>query len=64
MLAIAYSWLGETSLALDAMRQVIEDRHTACRFARSAHYLSPLHGLPEFERMLTSAGLPTPDRSA
>jgi hypothetical protein len=63
--AIANSWLAETSLALDAMHQAIASRHTICLFARSAPYLAPLRRqAAEFDRMLTSAGLPTNDRSA
>ena len=56
--SIGCAWLGETSLALDAMRQTIEDRHTLCLFARFAPYLAPLQSLPEFDRMLRDAGLP------
>jgi tetratricopeptide (TPR) repeat protein len=58
MRAIAYGWLGEHSLALDAMRDTIAARHTVCLFARCAPYLEPLQGLTEFDRMLTEAGLP------
>ena len=61
MQAIVYAWLGETSLALEAMHRVVEDRQTVCLFARSAYYLSPLHGELEFERMLADViGLDLP----
>jgi tetratricopeptide (TPR) repeat protein len=58
---IACAWLGETSLALEAMQQTIEGRHTVCLFARYAPYLAPLHHLPQFNRMLSDAGLPPAD---
>jgi len=58
LLAIVYGRLGETSQALEAMQQVVNDRQTVCLFARLAPYLAPLHGEAEFERMLLDAGLP------
>lgn len=60
LLAIVYGRLGETSQALEAMQQVVNDRQTVCLFARLAPYLAPLQGEAEFARMLVDAGLPAP----
>jgi TolB-like protein len=54
---IGYAWLGETSLALEALQNMVEDRQCPCLFARQAPYFAPLHGLPEFERVLNNAGI-------
>ncbi|HTX35089.1 MAG TPA: hypothetical protein VME43_08710 [Bryobacteraceae bacterium] len=58
--ATANTWLGEPAAALDALREVVKGRQTACLFARFAPYFAPLRHLPEFDRILSEAGLPEP----
>lgn len=57
MLAIAYGWLGEFTLAMESMARVVEERQTVCLFAGVAPFLRPLQGRREFQRMLAGAGL-------
>jgi len=57
-MAAAYGWVGETSRAIEIMHQAIEDRDGDCVYARTGPYLAPLHSQPQFDRMLTEAGLP------